>query len=43
MGYDEGLAQRIRDLLADETGVAERRMFGGLAFLVGGRAQPPTP
>lgn len=36
MGYDEGLAQRIRDLLTDETGVVEQRMFGGLAFLVGG-------
>lgn len=36
MAYDEGLAQRIRDLLAGETGVVEKRMFGGLAFLVGG-------
>ncbi|GAA4875212.1 TfoX/Sxy family protein [Serinicoccus chungangensis] len=36
MGYDAGLAQRIRDLLADEPGVVERRMFGGLAFLVAG-------
>ncbi|KUG57403.1 RNA methyltransferase [Serinicoccus chungangensis] len=36
MGYDAGLAQRIRDLLADEPGVVEQRMFGGLAFLVAG-------
>ena len=43
MGYDEGIAQRIRDLLADETGVAEQRVSGGPAFLVGGRAQPPRP
>lgn len=36
MAYDEELAARIRDLLADETGVAEKKMFGGLAFLVHG-------
>lgn len=37
MAHDEELAQRIRDLLADEPDVAEKRMFGGLAFLAGGR------
>lgn len=36
MAYDEGLAARVRDELAGEPGVAERRMFGGLAFLIGG-------
>ena len=36
MAYDEGLAERIRELLAGEPGVTEQRMFGGLAFLVGG-------
>lgn len=36
MVYDEDLANRIRELLAGETAVAEQRMFGGLAFLVGG-------
>ena len=36
MAYDETLAERIRALLADEEGVTEKRMFGGLAFLVGG-------
>ena len=36
MAYDEDLAARIRDLLADEAGVAEKKMFGGLAFLVNG-------
>jgi TfoX/Sxy family transcriptional regulator of competence genes len=36
MAYDEDLAQRIRELLASERGVTEQRMFGGLAFLVGG-------
>ncbi len=36
MAYDEGLAARIRDLLAGEADVSEKKMFGGLAFLVGG-------
>jgi TfoX/Sxy family transcriptional regulator of competence genes len=36
VAYDENLANRIRDLLADTPGVVEKKMFGGLAFLVGG-------
>jgi len=36
MAYDEDLADRIRALLSAQRGVTERRMFGGLAFLVGG-------
>ena len=36
MAYDEDLAERIRRLVADEPGLTERAMFGGLAFLVGG-------
>jgi len=36
MAYDEKLAKRVRDLLADETDVSEKRMFGGPAFLIGG-------
>ncbi|MBV8948379.1 MAG: TfoX/Sxy family protein [Solirubrobacterales bacterium] len=36
MAYDEGLAERIRALLASERDVTEKKMFGGLAFLVGG-------
>jgi TfoX/Sxy family transcriptional regulator of competence genes len=36
MAFDEQLANRIRELMADETGVTEKRMFGGLAFLIGG-------
>ena len=36
MAYDEELANRLRELLADEPGVTEKAMFGGLAFLVGG-------
>ena len=35
MAYDEDLANRIRELLADVP-VTEKKMFGGLAFLVGG-------
>lgn len=36
MAYDEALADRIRELLAGEAGVTEQKMFGGLAFLIGG-------
>jgi TfoX/Sxy family transcriptional regulator of competence genes len=36
MAYDEDLADRIRELLRNEPAVTEKRMFGGLAFLVGG-------
>jgi TfoX/Sxy family transcriptional regulator of competence genes len=36
MAYDEDLANRLRELLADEDGVTEKKMFGGLAFLVHG-------
>ena len=36
MAYDEDLANRIRELIAAEPGVTERKMFGGRAFLVGG-------
>jgi TfoX/Sxy family transcriptional regulator of competence genes len=36
MAYDEGLADRIRDALAARDDVTERKMFGGLAFMVAG-------
>jgi hypothetical protein len=36
MAYDEDLADRIRELLGAERGVEEKRMFGGLAFLLNG-------
>jgi TfoX/Sxy family transcriptional regulator of competence genes len=36
MAYDEELAGRIRDLMSAERGVKEKKMFGGLAFLIGG-------
>lgn len=34
--YDEALADRIRELIAGESGLAEQKMFGGLAFLIDG-------
>src|SRR4051794_7201843 len=36
MPYDEDLANRLRELLADEDGITEKKMFGGLAFLLNG-------
>jgi hypothetical protein len=36
VAYDEDLAQRIRELVADEAGLTEQKMFGGLAFMIGG-------
>jgi hypothetical protein len=36
MAYDEGLAERIRDALRGCSEVSERKMFGGLAFMLGG-------
>jgi len=36
MAYDEDLAARIRELIAAEDGLTEKKMFGGLAFLIDG-------
>ena len=36
MAYDEELADRVRDRLAGESGLEEKAMFGGLAFLLDG-------
>ena len=36
MAYDEQLADRIRTLLGDRAGLTEKKMFGGLAFLLDG-------
>jgi TfoX/Sxy family transcriptional regulator of competence genes len=36
MAYDEDLANRVRELVAGQPNVTEKRMFGGLAFLIGG-------
>ena len=37
MAYDSGLAQRVREVLGERPGLSERAMFGGLAFLLGGK------
>lgn len=36
MAYDEKLAERMRTILADRTDVVEKKMFGGLAFMLAG-------
>jgi hypothetical protein len=36
VAYDEGLAGSIRELLGGESDLTEKKMFGGLAFLIGG-------
>ena len=36
MAYDEDLANRVRELIAVESGLDEKKMFGGLAFLIDG-------
>ena len=36
MAYDEALAERIRELVGGERALTEKKMFGGLAFLIGG-------
>lgn len=37
MAYDEELADRVRDVVRSEPGLGEKRMFGGLAFLIDGK------
>ena len=36
MAYDEQLAERIRGVLRGRDGITERKMFGGIAFMIGG-------
>ena len=36
MAYDEALANRVRELIAVRSGVTEKKMFGGVAWMVGG-------
>ncbi|NNF12904.1 MAG: TfoX/Sxy family protein [Gemmatimonadetes bacterium] len=36
MAYDEGLAQRVREMLSHRPDLTEKKMFGGLCFLLGG-------
>ena len=37
VAYNEELAERVREALADRTDVEEKKMFGGLTFMVGGQ------
>lgn len=43
MAYNEDLAHRIRELIADEPDVREQKMFGGLAFLITGHVGRREP
>ena len=36
MAYDEDIAERVRELVGGQAGLTEKKMFGGLAFLLGG-------
>jgi TfoX/Sxy family transcriptional regulator of competence genes len=36
VAYDEDLANRIRELIGRDPDLSEKKMFGGLAFLIGG-------
>ena len=36
MAYDEGLGQRIREVLDDQPNLVEKKMFGGVGFMVHG-------
>jgi TfoX/Sxy family transcriptional regulator of competence genes len=36
VAFDEDLANRIRELIGDQDGLTERKMFGGVAFMIGG-------
>lgn len=36
MAYDEGVAERLRELFEDRRGITEKKMFGGLAFMYRG-------
>jgi hypothetical protein len=36
MAYDETLASRVREVLPDRSDLTEKKMFGGLCFLIGG-------
>ena len=36
MAFDEGLAQRVRELLADNPYTTEKKMFGGMGFIISG-------
>lgn len=37
MAYDEGLAQRVREIIDERPDLEEKKMFGGVGFLIGGK------
>ena len=41
MAYDEGMAQIMRNTLSEPSGVDEKKMFGGIAFMVNGHMYSP--
>lgn len=43
MAFDEELAARVQAVLADEPGLSDRRMFGGVAFLIVSYARSLPP
>lgn len=36
MAYDEGLAQRVREIVEEMPGYSEKKMFGGIGFFIHG-------
>ncbi len=36
MAYDEGLAHRVREILSEQPGLVEKKMFGGIGYMLGG-------
>ena len=36
VAYDEGVAERVREVIGVRSGVTERKMFGGIAWMIGG-------
>lgn len=36
MAYDEGLAQRVREMLQEQPELTEKKMFGGIGFMLQG-------
>ncbi len=37
MAYDEALAERVRQMLSEHQGLTEKKMFGGISYLLGGK------
>ena len=43
MAFDEAVAGRVRDVLGEQQGITEKKMFGGIAFLLDGMRGYATP